>query len=838
MEQAPDAQPLLLTSPPTGEACDVLSSLRASIGLARALGSALHLPDWSQPNDGPLPCDALVDADALRNLVPIMSTSQAQCHVAALTAMQVHVVDVVSEGCGSNPCCDELLIAGLKFPERLIAAAQRSHVTVRTPLRTRKEVLALLNPQGRFRLIVLPTLPGSLLSASATTLAAHQRCSVGRALATPPLSLQQSALALARTGRMHPNTGTASLCSPAPAAGDALAPLRPFLVDAEAHRGSGRGCHLAIVVDGPSSIEQGAQEWARTAAAAAIALLKAHPPPQDAQTCAGTAPDDATTVVLVMERALVAGSMATAPERAAVDAIVERLQVKGWRSARTLLTPDERGRCHAKESEAGRPQLAFACRWLCATAPLLLLPPIQAAPLSLIVARQSLGKLVDHAYLPNGPGQLPADVHVLSATAKPPEPSRTNSVPPETPPTSNTLPHGDDCEATACNSIMANHGQAAAAVTPNEVLSTGSADGGASRGDALLALMASKLAPELRGRVLGYHEFAPPGSSAMEAAPCDVATAHPPASAAAKPPCMAPVAPVPHTPTASQRYDAFMERTRPLLCSLPFAPSPLEGATHVAVIIEPRASPEIIARVQYVIRNVAVMLADASREGTTHHRWALQLFHGTTNSSLIAAGFTDTEWARIGCVSLGVDNLRSSDEYSSLLTSHWFWERVGAEHVLIFQEDALLCGPSIERFAATLDYVGAPWEPWDRWVRGKAWLCAVGGNGGLSLRKRSQAIACLDAVSRQLNQWEDAYFVETLQQLGHAVANAEQARGFAVERRGRLHERPAGLHKAYAYLTEGELGRILDRVEDAYRERARRAAVAVPRDGCVDRSLT
>ena len=54
------------------------------------------------------------------------------------------------------------------------------------------------------------------------------------------------------------------------------------------------------------------------------------------------------------------------------------------------------------------------------------------------------------------------------------------------------------------------------------------------------------------------------------------------------------------------------------------------------------------------------------------------------------------------------------------------------------QEDALLCGPSIESFLQ-YDYVGAPWPTADRMVKGKAWLQDVGGNGGLSLRRRSQA---------------------------------------------------------------------------------------------------
>ena len=56
--------------------------------------------------------------------------------------------------------------------------------------------------------------------------------------------------------------------------------------------------------------------------------------------------------------------------------------------------------------------------------------------------------------------------------------------------------------------------------------------------------------------------------------------------------------------------------------------------------------------------------------------------------------------------------------------------------------------------------MGAPWHPLDAWVRAKPWLAAVGGNGGLSLRRRSWSLACLDAFSCADGQWEDAFFVE------------------------------------------------------------------------------
>ena len=56
--------------------------------------------------------------------------------------------------------------------------------------------------------------------------------------------------------------------------------------------------------------------------------------------------------------------------------------------------------------------------------------------------------------------------------------------------------------------------------------------------------------------------------------------------------------------------------------------------------------------------------------------------------------------------------------------------------------------------------------------------------------------------------------VQALQQLGHAVAPAREARGFAVE--SVWHEAPCGMHKAYNYLTAAQLAHLLRGVERAY----------------------
>ena len=62
------------------------------------------------------------------------------------------------------------------------------------------------------------------------------------------------------------------------------------------------------------------------------------------------------------------------------------------------------------------------------------------------------------------------------------------------------------------------------------------------------------------------------------------------------------------------------------------------------------------------------------------------------------------------------------------------------------QEDALLCGPSLEPFLR-FAYVGAPWQPAEDWVRGKPWLAGVGGNGGLHASTASEKKVSMAAWS-------------------------------------------------------------------------------------------
>ena len=869
---------IIATSPgPSDDLEARLASLRTAIGVARALGASLALPQWLNSNS------ALVNIPAINKIVPLVSEANtlalaAEENLCVVAVKRVgHAVEL-PHGDDSCVCLTDKVpaeadaIAACLRSCKVVPASSLT-LTAARPLRSKAEVRAAFGK--RDGVLLLPHLPSALLSASASVMSAADRASLDCALATPAIQLQRMAHALVEatmaddenqrrrwegasastmTEAREDDNETTATEEPPPTspATPATPPIRMVVV---------------VDVSGEPPDLDGVP-LAERAADAARALLSAH----SDEPAANDAGHGAHAVVIV-DAALLAGRWAHDEVRGHFTrvgvSIAARLSRAGVH-ARALLPAVTDGIDHLTSSKGGTHlQLSIACRWLCASAPLLVLPPIEDAPRGLVTARQALGRPVDHTYMPRG--CLPVEVARRLYAALPKAPPMTTNPPAAEPAQANKLPvvsmpKPEDelapvpvevtslrdekppiepaCAAAGLGLRLGGEpklggpyrgslaealgGEMGGGVAAGMAGGPGEAQdavglGGPSaprresiryrpNGESIiLSLMGDKLDPTLRDRILTFH----PGAAALAAASTRLGA----------------------RPEALELYEAFLERTLPALRRLVFTPPRIKRARRVAVIVEPRASEAIVARTAYVIRNVGVLLnascagaGDAG--GDDDGGWAIQFFHGTTNVDKVGAHFESDEWARVHRVSLGVDNLPSSQEYSRLLTSFWFWEQVGAEEVLIFQEDALLCGPSLSPFARDADYAGAPWDPEDQWVRGKAWLAAVGGNGGLSLRRRSHALACLDVGACQKGQWEDAYFVERLQQLGHRVASAAHARAFAIERP--LHSEhhssgeaedavaaaprapPCGLHKAYNYLGVDELRPILGAIERRY----------------------
>lgn len=140
----------------------------------------------------------------------------------------------------------------------------------------------------------------------------------------------------------------------------------------------------------------------------------------------------------------------------------------------------------------------------------------------------------------------------------------------------------------------------------------------------------------------------------------------------------------------------------------------------------------------------------------------------------------------------------SLEDYNQMMTSPDVYARLPFEHILVAQTDSMLCSGALKTVDSFLDYdyVGAPW-PYrlERLERG--------GNGGLSLRKRSAMIRFTQLVPRGPKQPEDVYFSTPSKACPLHIAPNDVAAAFSVEHI--ITDAPVGTHKPWLYLDGGEL---------------------------------
>jgi hypothetical protein len=148
---------------------------------------------------------------------------------------------------------------------------------------------------------------------------------------------------------------------------------------------------------------------------------------------------------------------------------------------------------------------------------------------------------------------------------------------------------------------------------------------------------------------------------------------------------------------------------------------PFHQYKYTAVIIEPREHPAL----EYVLKNFNDNLSN---------EWQFVVFHGNKNveytKNICNKIFLPD---RIKMVNLGIDNLTISD-YSGLFYKPILYNNIPTEIFLIFQTDTAICSKHKELINKFLsyDYVGAPWPDGNV------------GNGGVSLRKKSQMVEIVE----------------------------------------------------------------------------------------------
>lgn len=207
------------------------------------------------------------------------------------------------------------------------------------------------------------------------------------------------------------------------------------------------------------------------------------------------------------------------------------------------------------------------------------------------------------------------------------------------------------------------------------------------------------------------------------------------------------------------------------------------SGSYTAVIIEPREHKAL----SFVLKNFLENLSD---------EWNILIMHGNKNIDYVQ-NIIENELQnyknRIQMINLNIDNL-TINEYNKLLTSETFYEKIPTEIFLIFQTDTMICKnqKSLINDFLQYDYVGAPWNETN-----------VGGNGGLSLRKKSKMLEKLRNCNYN-NENEDIYFSNSCSNLKFPTFN--ESKKFSVETV--FNEKSFGVHKPWPYLSSENINTI------------------------------
>lgn len=145
-------------------------------------------------------------------------------------------------------------------------------------------------------------------------------------------------------------------------------------------------------------------------------------------------------------------------------------------------------------------------------------------------------------------------------------------------------------------------------------------------------------------------------------------------------------------------------------------------------------------------------------------------------------------------------NLTSRYGVNTYLSRPWLWDQLApAQHVLLFQADAILCANSHHRVEDFFkwDFIGAVMQPNKKLF-----------NGGLSLRNRTMMLDILgegDSWERFREQskssgcGEDCWLSEKIVQRNGSLPEQDVASQFALQYKWQLHHaaRPLGYHKIH-----------------------------------------
>ena len=243
--------------------------------------------------------------------------------------------------------------------------------------------------------------------------------------------------------------------------------------------------------------------------------------------------------------------------------------------------------------------------------------------------------------------------------------------------------------------------------------------------------------------------------------------------------------------------------------------------SRVAIIIEPRNDPDLPLLIKHTMNFL----------NFKNLTWGLQIYCSDENYEFLNMELDLENNNLINIFRLPRNFIGKREYYNGFVTSSIFIDSIVSEHFLIFQNDVIMRKPDSLESYLKYDYVGAPWS----WCKVPDSYCWLGGNGGVSIRRKSTMKRLLTELictsnschyedvykyhnnSPDKNAYcneEDTYLAYKMHKDGAKLANRTEIFKFSAETL--YHPDPIFLHATWKYLDAAMILQLLYSVKEYY----------------------
>jgi hypothetical protein len=184
--------------------------------------------------------------------------------------------------------------------------------------------------------------------------------------------------------------------------------------------------------------------------------------------------------------------------------------------------------------------------------------------------------------------------------------------------------------------------------------------------------------------------------------------------------------------------------------------------------------------------------------------WDLYVGHGKSHGEFVKKITDQIKKRKVYLINLDTDNL-TADEYNTLFKDKNFWNKINAENILVFQTDTILCNKSIKKINDFIhfDYIGCPFDNKNVGnIDLQFWRGSFYGIGGLSFRKKSFMVDCINKNPDNKGMGEDVLFSVCVDKTSKIKPTPDDLNYFCTQHE--YHKNSFGTHKVNKDLKSGK----------------------------------